>query len=105
MKRIFSLLVVVLSLFVASSASAECVTGDVEMGPNCIHEEVRPGRDPMTSVYRVEGETVTHVWAGVGTVLASTSALLVIRELVSDPNGDLHLEAIRHNWLGSVYER
>lgn len=110
MKRIFSVTVlgVLFSLMaVSGSARAEstCLEGDALMGPNCVHVEARPGRDPMSTVYRVKGKKVSTVWDGVGTIVKSTKDYLIVEEPVDNPNGGVSLARVRHDWTGSEYAR
>lgn len=81
-----------------------CLDGDTKMGPNCVHEDGRPGRDPMTTVYRVEDKKVSTVWTGVGTVQKSVADYLIVEELVDDGNGGARWAKVRHNWMGAAYE-
>lgn len=89
----------------AFAAETVCLEGDTLRGPNCVHEEVRPLRDPISTVYRVEGKRVRVVWDGVGTVKSSTRASLVVTEPVSDDDGKVRLADVRYEWNGSAYGR
>lgn len=87
----------------AFAAEGVCLEGDTLRGPNCVHEEERPLRDPISTVYRVDGKRVRVVWDGVGTVKSSTSAFLIVTEPVSDDDGKVRLADVRHDWDGTVY--
>ena len=103
MKHIVGLLFLVLLTVRPGLALADesiCLDGDALVGPNCVHAEGRPGRDPMTTVYRVEGKKVSTVWDGVGTVVESTAQFILVEEPTDNGRAK-----VRHNWTGSAYAR
>jgi len=67
--------------FLLSLALAlSCLGSDRLMGPNCVHEERRPLRDPWVTVYRSSG----IVWLGPGKLVRSTPSYIVVKESLSD---------------------
>lgn len=108
MKCLSGILGAALSVLLSVQAFAGegvCLAGDIQRGPNCVHEESRPLRDPVSTVYRVTGKRVRVVWDGVGSVKTSTSEYIVVTEPVSDESGKVRLGDVRYDWNGSEYGR
>ncbi len=108
MKCLSGILVVVLAALPSVQVFAgegACLEGDTQRGPNCVHEESRSLRDPISTVYRVTGKRVRVVWDGVGTVKTSTPEYIVVTEPVSDDSGQVRLDDVRYDWNGSTYGR
>ena len=107
MKMILSLALLALSMGVTTPAFAEkmaCLKGDTLAGPNCVHVDQRPMRDPMTTVYRVTGKEAKTVWFGTGTLKKSTVDYIIIVEPVMGEDGKMHQVEVRYDWTGTAYE-
>lgn len=91
MRKLLSLLVLVLIAAVAAPALAKggtCDAGDEAVGPNCVHVtwvKLPILERPFSKVYRVDDKgQKTVVWHSQGFILKSTAKYLVVQEWVAE---------------------